>query len=324
MRETLAVHPHARGDGRDPAGFILPGLGSLPRPWGRLKLPLPDQVKARFTPTPVGTAPTSGRGAAACPVHPHARGDGWAAFWRTAGTSGSPPRPWGRLGYLIAHEGSFRFTPTPVGTASRGSTQNEGLSVHPHARGDGASGMNGVVAIFGSPPRPWGRPVRRRQCLRRARFTPTPVGTARRTGWPPSTIAVHPHARGDGPAELAPAADDPGSPPRPWGRRSSGRTNVSRSRFTPTPVGTASCRSGTSDCATVHPHARGDGRASLTTQYRRAGSPPRPWGRPLVGRLDARWARFTPTPVGTACPSCPRTSRISVHPHARGDGRPGS
>src|SRR5208337_3650148 len=50
-----------------------------------------------------------------------------------------------------------------------------------------------------------------------------------------------------------------------------------------------------------------------------SGSPPRAWGQLFTVRIDGLDRRFTPTRVGTTrLRTCSR-SRLSVHPHARGD-----
>src|SRR5205807_392651 len=81
-----------------------------------------------------------------------------------------------------------------------------------------------------------------------------------------------------------------------------------------TPIGSA--RLGRS---TVHPHARGDDRTTLTQAALVTGPPPRAWGRRPVSPFQPRRHRSTPTRVGTTC-SWPATCRgQTVHPHARGD-----
>ncbi len=51
------VHPHARGDNLRPLDAVGAQLGSPPRPWGQCTIGGHDQVRQRFTPTPVGTMP---------------------------------------------------------------------------------------------------------------------------------------------------------------------------------------------------------------------------------------------------------------------------
>src|ERR1035438_7016603 len=72
-------------------------------------------------------------------------------------------------------------------------------------------------------------------------------------------------------------------------------------------------------CGPVHPHARRDNSRPAHTAARRAGSPPRAWGRLVVGVRRIGQVRFTPTRVGTTLRVFSRTVRGSVPPHARGD-----
>ena len=111
-----AVHPHARGDNNAapvPASAVS---GSPPRPWGQSYLPIWIALRARFTPTPVGTMPCNVVEIAPCTVHPHARGDNDGAAGRSLARVGSPPRPWGQFLRIANEVMSARFTPTPVGT----------------------------------------------------------------------------------------------------------------------------------------------------------------------------------------------------------------
>ena len=192
-------------------------------------------------------------------VHPHARGDGNRIAPPTTEPSGSPPRPWGRRGSHPARARDHRFTPTPVGTAGPSTGSATPSAVHPHARGDGGSTSLRSAAGSGSPPRPWGRLQRRLSLPWLVRFTPTPVGTAAPTPRGVASPPVHPHARGDGGADLGSAIVRVGSPPRPWGRPGADVHLGLRDRFTPTPVGTARERDRLTHHLSVHPHARGDG-----------------------------------------------------------------
>src|SRR5690606_22239822 len=75
QRLSCAVHPHARGDnshGRR-AEHHLPG--SPPRAWGQRLRWSREDAPSRFTPTRVGTTPSSFPATVRTPVHPHARGD---------------------------------------------------------------------------------------------------------------------------------------------------------------------------------------------------------------------------------------------------------
>ena len=180
------------------------------------------------------------------------------------------------------------------------------------ARGD-------LVALTGSPPRPWGPQAAAIVASLLPRFTPTPVGTTLSPEVNRSIASVHPHARGDHGSLMGPAPLHPVHPHARGDHRPSGPQPSRSSGSPPTPVGTTSCPQPGGTDHSVHPHARGDHKLSRPTGIFVAGSPPRPWGpHELLGcRLAER--RFTPTPVGTtSAPNTPANTP-SVHPHARGD-----
>ena len=320
-RTPCSVHPHGRGDGL---------------------LPHRSLEVSRFTPTGVGTA-YSPIGRRTCGwVHPHGRGDGRSTCRRYSRTDGSPPRAWGRPRFPIRVGGGRRFTPTGVGTAggwpvwgvgsdvgftptgvgtaSPDSSRTSKPWVHPHGRGDGSICLSASTRGTGSPPRAWGRLLLPDRDLAEDRFTPTGVGTA----WPPradpARAGVHPHGRGDGinlSGSLIPAD---GSPPRAWGRRGRDRPLPRVERFTPTGVGTAKAPDGETTMRWVHPHGRGDGVVVRAGVGRGVRSPPRAWGRPVIGMPMVRRWRFTPTGVGTASRWRRSIRSSTVHPHGRGDG----
>ena len=131
-----------------------------------------------------------------------------------------------------------------------------------------------------------------------------------------------------------------GSPPRKRGRRATGTSPSSGSRFTPAHAGTATFPEFTSSAMSVHPRARGDGGATggglvLWAVHPRArgdgvpgvgrtrsgvGSPPRTRGRPNTSTVLAARSRFTPAHAGTAYAATVTGSSRPVHPRARGDG----
>ena len=173
--------------------------------------------------------------------------------------NGSPPRTWGRLWEGLGFTSNGRFTPTHVGTTTGREIEGSSLSVHPHARGDDAMPSHPTSALFGSPPRTWGRLPERGRALGRERFTPTHVGTTRRGRRGRSPRTVHPHARGDDFKMQVHGEGRAGSPPRTWGRRTERR-----------------CRRSP---RAVHPHARGDDAWTIAAARSMIGSPPRTWGR---------------------------------------------
>ena len=131
--------------------------------------------------------------------------------------------------------------------------------------------------------------------------------------------SVHPHACGDIFRHRPCAGSAGGSPPRVWGHRAYALSVAITVRFTPTRVGTSTCRRWAKPQPAVHPHACGDILRLTIHSAQFHGSPPRVWGHPewLAARSARR--RFTPTRVGTSrCARLAQSSR-SVHPHACGD-----
>ena len=171
-------------------------------------------------------------------------------------------------------------------------------SVHPHVRGEEMLGLVPELALPGSPPRAWGRGVRRLALVCRGRFTPTCVGKSRRPQGGEVRFQVHPHVRGEETVATPSVPATHGSPPRAWGRGGIQGGRAVDKRFTPTCVGKRT--PDTSDCeiSTVHPHVRGE-EINIPSDLRcDIGSPPRAWGRVDSGAINARDWRFTPTCVG--------------------------
>ena len=131
----------------------------------------------RFTPTGVGTIGLSLSRRRQKTVHPHGRGDNQLCEIVKQVPIGSPPRAWGQCLGTAGGIGTIRFTPTGVGTICRTDSAATAAPVHPHGRGDNASGSLYVWVSVGSPPRAWGQCVEGRWCALWVRFTPTGVGT---------------------------------------------------------------------------------------------------------------------------------------------------
>ena len=174
------------------------------------------------------------------------------------------------------------------------------MAVHPHACGERCILVPLAFSFCGSPPRLWGAPrlsLEQRVCRR---FTPTPVGSARRYICSMLRYSVHPHACGERRMGMPVAAAMSGSPPRLWGARSRVNSAMSDLRFTPTPVGSASPLSSPPTPYSVHPHACGERSCLLNLLATLRGSPPRLWGAHVLADCTRIASRFTPTPVGSA------------------------
>ncbi len=130
----------------------------------------------------------------------------------------------------------------------------------------------------------------------------------------------HPHGRGDGARANSVVKGIHGSPPRAWGRHSTGVRSSWIVRITPTGVGTAWPGARRAAAAADHPHGRGDGATRSPGLISRPGSPPRAWGRPVPVHIGSGDERITPTGVGTARHVSRGTPPRTDHPHGRGDG----
>jgi len=205
------------------------------------------------------------------------------------------------------------------GTTSSESSPCRACSVHPHGRGDHCSLNVSITTPFGSPPRAWGPQLERRLPALRSRFTPTGVGTTRRRVSIVAPRPVHPHGRGDHVADTLVHAVLSGSPPRAWGPRATLRSTATRPRFTPTGVGTTTPIRGGGCGTAVHPHGRGDHKATFEPPALATGSPPRAWGPRSYPLFRRPHHRFTPTGVGTTYTSTQKGVSLTVHPHGRGD-----
>ena len=219
------VYPHVRGE--DPSrtlGSEGTRPGKSPRqvaaaPWCRSMLRSPCALSSMRS----GSCSQGGR----TPVPPmrhnsrsralKARGQDWVGFH-------DAQRPCG-------------CTPTYVGKTSARRANSWRPSVHPHVRGEDRRPFSPVVFTKGSPPRTWGRLDVEAVAAVPAGFTPTYVGTTRRTERRVSNARVHPHVRGEDCPRSHRRARPEGSPPRTWGRLPAPRRAVPELGFTPTYVG---------------------------------------------------------------------------------------
>ncbi len=155
--------------------------------------------------------------------------------------------------------------------------------------------------------------------MRGNRFTPTRVGKMEDISKSFRRSSVHPHARGENVWGSPRTARIAGSPPRAWGKLLPRRLMQHDSRFTPTRVGKMNPQNQPIRRKPVHPHARGENRATTFSAISEPGSPPRAWGKSEQQVAHEPRHRFTPTRVGKMSwfISCALT--LPVHPHARGE-----
>ncbi len=196
----------------------------------------------RFTPTRVGSAVSLACSSPRWAVHPHACGERVISAVVVRSGNGSPPRVWGARDDAGAIPRRVRFTPTRVGSAPVTRSAVSLLAVHPHACGERIYGEDVDSSAAGSPPRVWGAPRQAIVDPPLRRFTPTRVGSASAWRAAPSWCSVHPHACGERTYDVPLAPGAGGSPPRVWGARDCFRACMASLRFTPTRVGSASCR----------------------------------------------------------------------------------
>src|SRR5690554_1799703 len=110
------------------------------------------------------------------------RGDYAPRLLGPAGVRGSPPHAWGLLAWRVPAFGTFRFTPTCVGTTRSVRSSRGGNAVHPHMRGDYRRWIRCSYGRTGSPPHAWGLLFPSLIGHRSIRFTPTCVGTTVASG----------------------------------------------------------------------------------------------------------------------------------------------
>jgi len=177
------------------------------------------------------------------------------------------------------------------------------ISVHPHMRGDNRFRRFLWFLVLGSPPHAWGQSPCLNKPYHDCRFTPTCVGTIIPKSTPSDAIPVHPHMRGDNLQHHARSVLGCGSPPHAWGQCRLRTAQRSRTRFTPTCVGTISRRRYHRPNLSVHPHMRGDNLMARTPAALNHGSPPHAWGQCDLARVFPEVLRFTPTCVGTISPA---------------------
>ena len=113
-----------------------------------------------------------------------------------------------------------------------------------------------------------------------------------------------------------------GSPPRVWGKHFAAHSREQCFRFTPTCVGKTSSKKVTPVPSPVHPHVCGENSRARWNKGSILGSPPRVWGKHMLGvhRIVCDW--FTPTCVGKTLSKLTNSLCSTVHPHVCGENQP--
>ena len=175
--ESVAVHPHLRGDHISKGVLWSCANGSSPPAWGPHSLVFFVVAPVRFILTCVGTTKHIVAHHDIKSVHPHLRGDHLFVALFSVVDNGSSPPAWGPL--LLRHYRLFalRFIPTWVGTTLQRPFLLCAVSVHPHLRGDHFHESSAKLCRYGSSPPAWGPRDHWQGWLTRHRFIPTCVGT---------------------------------------------------------------------------------------------------------------------------------------------------
>src|SRR5690606_4275405 len=130
----------------------------------------------------------------------------------------------------------------------------------------------------GSSPLAWGEagPAPLREA--RQRFIPTRVGRGRARSTASSTVAVHPHSRGEREKLASIQSGSAGSSPLAWGEGARAVDAGHTPRFIPTRVGRGRGSRRSAPGSTVHPHSRGERGVLTSSAGARGGSSPLAWG----------------------------------------------
>ncbi len=189
----------------------------------------------------------------------------------------SPPRVWGRL---LRHAGcsSLRgFTPTRVGETSSRQPQWPRAHRFTPTRVGKTSQIRAPAALARFTPRVWGRLLRHAGLLFAPRFTPTRVGKTLEQVERELGGLVHPHACGRRRTRQC-SGHHSGFTPRVWGRRHDGAAERT-SPVVHLRVWGRLVRRANAHLAAGFTCACGEDEAEVERVTRRAGSPPRVWGR---------------------------------------------
>ena len=214
-----AVHPHVRGEYAVELKRAPQIVGSSPRAWGILFVPLLLLKGRRFIPTCVGNTLAAQPDGRCGSVHPHVRGEYHARRGLGDLDVGSSPRAWGILLAPVMNETGIRFIPTCVGNTQAPPFLECLPAVHPHVRGDYVGICSIVGDGDGSSPRAWGILVDVVVGRAGGRFIPTCVGNTGGLGSSSPYLSVHPHVRGEYRYPMAMEVIWNGSSPRAWGIR---------------------------------------------------------------------------------------------------------
>ena len=171
----------------------------------------------------------------------------------------------------------------------------------------------------GSSPHAWGTRLPSLIVHGEDRFILTCVGNSLSRRCPLRPLTVHPHMRGELNDAWAINEDTFGSSPHTWGTPRLDGTECVPVRFIPTYVGNSFLRQRERQSDPVHPHMREELASPSMSIPGNFGSSPHAWGTLITTELIERPLRFIPTYVGNSERCEEHGSRVSVHPHIRGE-----
>ena len=214
---TSAVHPRARGEQICGTSSLDANAGSSPRTRGTGVEPVGPVNLHRFIPAHAGNRGHTCRRRGWRAVHPRARGEQTDGGAFSSLPHGSSPRTRGTApphGVVVRHR---RFIPAHAGNRSHRAARPCNRPVHPRARGEQTERQAMFLLSRGSSPRTRGTGAARPALGRWRRFIPAHAGNSHPAPSSPSTMAVHPRARGEQINRILGGAADDGSSPRTRG-----------------------------------------------------------------------------------------------------------
>ena len=149
-----------------------------------------------------------------------------------------------------------------------------------------------------TPPRAWGRQAVLPVPKDPVRNTPTGVGKTQRKSSIQTHQWKHPHGRGEDINNSLEVLGEKETPPRAWGRPWCGIVRVAVLGNTPTGVGKTHGITEHDQQSQKHPHGRGEDTLHEGQPGLNGETPPRAWGRRILGCSGHGVCRNTPTGVG--------------------------
>ena len=132
----------------------------------------------------------------------------------------------------------------------------------------------------------------------------------------------HPHVRGENSVGSVSGSCADGTSPRAWGKQALGAAEADKARNIPTCVGKTNSARRVRESVAEHPHVRGENYCACLKRSDVYGTSPRAWGKRETWNLRLRAERNIPTCVGKTPVHPAASSRLTEHPHVRGENQP--